>query len=152
MPRKLSNEFMTGLVILFAAALLAVVGYTTGHLSVGKRGYTVMSRFTFTSGLRKFAPVRLSGVEIGEVKDFRLAYDPHTTQIEVTLWIDEGVKIREDSLATVSSLGMMGEKYVEIRSGSSENFLAVGAELSARDPMRFEDVLDDLKKLGGDAH
>src|SRR5258706_13929825 len=107
---KLSNELKTGAVIVLAAAVLVGMLVRKGDLAVGKKGYMVKTRFESAMGVKKFAPVRLAGVEVGEVRSLRMIYEPSKTMVEAELWVQDGTKLRKDSLAVVSMLGMMGEK------------------------------------------
>ena len=128
---KISNELKTGAVIFAAIVILCVILYKTGDISIGKKGYTVQTHVSFAAGVKKFAPVRLSGVEVGEVKDLRLLYDANSTVVEATLWLQDGVKLRKDSTAIVSTLGLMGEKYIEIKAGTAVEFAAPGESIQS---------------------
>src|SRR3989338_4392157 len=98
---KLSNELKTGAVIVLALVTLAVILTSTGDLSFGKKGYTVKARFESAMGVKKFAPIRLAGVEVGEVRGLRMIYEPDKTWVEAELWVQEGTKLRKDSVALV---------------------------------------------------
>jgi ABC-type transporter Mla subunit MlaD len=62
------------------------------------------------------------------------------------LWIESQAKVREDSEAAISTLGLMGEKYVEIRSGKSREFLKSGGVVASREPV---DLSRLMEKVGG---
>ncbi len=145
---KMSNELKTGGVIFAALFILIVMLYKTGDLSIGKRGYTVSTRLGFAAGVKKFAPVRLSGVEVGEVRDLKLIYESDRTWIQAVLWVGDGVKLRQDSLAVVSTLGLMGEKYIEIKAGTAPDFVAAGGEIPSKDPVSMEDLFEQFQGLG----
>lgn len=141
---KMSNEAKTGLVVLGCAAALIMLIVKVGNFTIFRHGYTVKAHFNFTGGVQKHAPVRLSGVDVGEVKNIRLIYGDQTL-IELEIWLEDGVKLRSDSVAYVTTLGMMGEKYVEIKGGSSAApYLKEGELMPAEDPVRLE----ELMKLG----
>lgn len=145
---KISNELKTGAVIFTAILVFIVILFKTGDLSTGKKGYTVMARLNFAAGVKKFSPVRLAGVEVGEVKDLRLIYDPDKTVVEAVIWVSDGVKLRKDSLAIVSTLGLMGEKYIEIKAGTASDFVGPGEMLEAKDPVSMEDLFEQFQDLG----
>jgi phospholipid/cholesterol/gamma-HCH transport system substrate-binding protein len=142
---KASNELKTGIVIVVAVALLAGILYRTGDLSFGKRGYTVKTRFETIQGLKKFAPVRLSGLEVGEIRRLDTVYEPERTLVEAELWVQEGTKLRADSLAVVSTLGLMGEKYVEIHAGASPEFVKAGALIGSKETVSMDDVMENAQ-------
>ena len=147
---KLTNETKTGIFVLICLAALLGLLMKIGNFNWFKQGYLLKTRFHFTGGVKKNAPVRLSGVDVGEVKNIRLLYDNQDTVAEVDLWLEEDAKVRKDSLATVATLGLMGEKYVEIRAGSSAEFASFGELLPSEEPVRLEDLIDLGKKVASD--
>jgi phospholipid/cholesterol/gamma-HCH transport system substrate-binding protein len=161
---KLSNELKTGVVVILAVTSLLVVLFQTGDIQIGKKGHIYKSQFGYAAGLKKFAPVNLAGIEIGEVTDLHFVYKSDKTLVEAEFWVREDVKLRNDSLAMVSTLGLMGEKYVEIKPGISTDFLSPGETIPTEDPIGIEDLLetfqgvadnlndtlDDMRGLTGD--
>jgi len=147
---KLSNEFKTGVFVLICLAALIGLLVKVGNFTFFKKGYLLHSRFHFTGGVKANAPVRLSGVDVGEVRAIRLMNDATDTYAEVDLWLQDGVKVRKDSKATVSTLGMMGEKYVELRVGTSTEFAAANEMIESVDPVRLEELIEIGKKVAGD--
>lgn len=147
MKIRMTNEAKTGVIVLVSAALLTGLLLKVGNFSLLQKGYTVKSRFHFTAGVKKHAPVRLSGVDVGEVKDIRLIYGDETL-IELDLWLHDGVKVRIDSKAYVTTLGLMGEKYIEILAGTKDSGYAKDGELiPGEDPVRLEDLVETATKV-----
>lgn len=149
MKMTMTNEAKTGLLVLVCAAALGSLLLRVGNTTFFPKGYVLSTRFEFAGGVKKHAPVCLSGVEVGEVKDIRITYGEKTF-IEVDLWLEEGVQVRKDSKATIATLGLMGEKYVEIRSGASSETAAPGESIAGVDPVRFEDLLEMGTSVAGD--
>ncbi len=150
MKMRMTNEAKTGMIVLVSAVALGALLIKVGNFTLLQKGYTVRSQFHFTSGVKKHAPVRLSGVDVGEVKDIRLHYGADTS-IELLLWFKEGVKIRLDSKAYVTTLGMMGEKYIEIKAGTAASEYAKEGDLiPSEDPIRLEDLMALGTKLAED--
>ena len=148
---KMSNELKTGAVVFLALLVLVVMLYKTGDLDFGKKGYTVTTRLQRADGIKKFSPVRLEGVEVGEVKDLKFIYDSEKTSIEAVIWVSGDTKLRKDSLAVVSNLGLMGEKYIEIKSGVSPEFVEAGAAIESKTPVSMEEVFELVHGTLGDA-
>lgn len=147
---KISNEFKTGVFVVVCLIAFGALILKVGNFSWTKKGYTLKSRFHFTGGIKKYAPVCLSGVDVGEVKDIRLIYGDGTT-VELDLWIRDGVKIQKDSKALSSTFGLMGEKYVEIKAGTTASgYAAQGDVLEGADPFRMEELVDIGKKVASD--
>lgn len=117
------SELKLGAVLLAALALLAV-----GILKVGGTGglfekhYTLYIKMENTLGLKQGASVRLAGIQVGNVEDIYLPSDPSDKMVTIELTLADTYKdrIREDSRATVSSLGLLGDKYVDISVGSPQ--------------------------------
>lgn len=119
MPR----EIKVGLLVLAALVVLAISIFLVGtkeHLFVAKNRYSI--QFSTASGLNEGNPVQLNGVDVGTVERITLPED--VTQEKLTVWIRVesryGDRIREDSRAKIKTLGLLGDKYVDITSGSSE--------------------------------
>jgi phospholipid/cholesterol/gamma-HCH transport system substrate-binding protein len=110
----------------------------------------IKSHFHFTGGVKKNSPVRLSGVDVGEVKDIRVIYGDDTV-VEVDLWLEDGTKVRRDSRAYVTTLGMMGEKYIEIKAGTSAaEYATAGDLIPGDDPVRLEELIEIGTKVATD--
>ncbi len=132
---KRANDFMIGLMVIIAVTLLLALTYKMNKFSFTKAGYQLQVAFINSSGIEENAPVRLSGVEAGKVKDIQLVYGTAGTHVLLTLWLDEGAKVRKDSEAFVTTLGIMGEKYVELTAGSADSpFLPPESTIIGREP------------------
>jgi len=157
MKMRISDDAKIGLLVLICLAALAAVLLRVGNYSFFKHGYSLKSRFHFTGGVKRHAPVRLCGVDVGEVRDIQLIYGDETL-IELDLWLNEGVKVRKDAVAYVTTLGLMGEKYIEIKSGTNTVDYASADELiTGEDPVRLEElvkigtkVAEDVGKMAND--
>jgi len=149
---KVSNGLKTGAAVMFSVLVLLGIFYRTGDLSFGSKGYTVKTQFGFTAGLKKLAPVNLAGVEVGEVQELNLQYHNDATVVEAVIWLEEGVKLKDDSIALISTLGLMGEKYIEISPGRDGDFVEDGAVIDSKDPVNFEELINEaevvLSELG----
>jgi len=147
---RINNETKTGILVLMCLGILGALLVKVGNFTLTKKGYTVRSEFGFIAGVRKHAPVRLAGVDVGEVRNIRLVYGDRT-RIELDLWFEEGVKVRKDAKATVTTLGLMGEKYIELQPGSSAvAYAAEGDTILGEDPVRLEELIEIGKRVAGD--
>lgn len=84
--------------------------------------YVLRAYFPDVRGLIVGAPVRLAGVRVGNVSSIKFPESLEKKEILVELSIDRNVmeKIREDSLASIKTMGLLGDKYVEITLGSAD--------------------------------
>ena len=136
--RSITNELKVGVLVVVCILVLAGLLYKTGSFDFKKEGYKVKVLFNVVSGVQRNAPVRLAGVEIGQVKDIELSY-ANGTKVAVTLWLGEGAKLRKDSKAYITALGLMGEKYIEISPGSENApYLKTGETINGEDPLEFD--------------
>ncbi len=131
--KKESLEFKVGIFVCLGIAALGMLVFKAGDFYI-KPGYTIRILFNHVSGIDKGSPVRLAGVDVGEISKVTIIKNNEgTTQAELTVHIAQGVSIEEDAQVWVNSLGLLGEKYVEISPGSSgAKLLTEGSVLEAR--------------------
>lgn len=119
-------ETLIGAAVLAVAALFLVFAYTsTGTGAVS--GYEVKASFSRVDGVNVGTDVRLSGIKVGTVS--RLALNPKTYSAVVTMSLRNDVKIPEDSSVRVTSEGLLGNQYLSIEPGGSNQMIAPGGEI-----------------------
>jgi len=72
--------------------------------------------------LSKGDPVMVSGIRMGKVKNLEL----HESGVLVTMTISNEVVLKEDARFTIKNIGLMGERFVAVKQGISENLLDIG--------------------------
>jgi phospholipid/cholesterol/gamma-HCH transport system substrate-binding protein len=108
---KLSAEARVGLLVLLASGILLWMTFAVGKYEFGeKKGYRVTAVFDSVAGLDAKAAVRMAGVKIGTVE----AVELEDSRARVVLRIDPAVKIPRGSEAAVKTMGLLGDKYVDI--------------------------------------
>jgi len=118
------SELRVGLTVLFASLTLAVLVFVmSGTVSPFSHKIVLYSYFENAAGLVKGAPVRLSGVDIGNVDRITIAKDPNhrLTPVEVVMKISarhdaEIYKGPTGSRATLATQGVLGATFVDIDS------------------------------------
>lgn len=125
------HEWRLGVFILVGMVLFWLLVFSISHLRFFERGYEVRVLFRFANGIDVGAPVRLAGVKVGEVKNVKIIYDPEdgTPLVEVDLSIKKGVRIRQNAQVMINTLGLLGEKYVEIMPGTKETPLVKDGDI-----------------------
>ncbi len=148
--KKAGLEFKVGLFVIFAMAFLVVMVVKAGDYKL-KPGYTIRLVFNSVSGVEAGSPIRLAGVEVGEVRDIRVIRDEAgETKVEVMAWISQGVNIEEDAKLRVSTLGFLGDKYIEILPGSAgASIISAGGSLSGKTTYAMDDILSSGQRLIG---
>jgi phospholipid/cholesterol/gamma-HCH transport system substrate-binding protein len=116
------TELRVGLLVIASFALLALaIFYVSGQSGIFTKKYTVTALFASANGLRSGAEVWLEGVTIGNVDEVRISKQPDPNKsVEVDLKLDENYKniIRTDSMVTIGTIGLLGDKYVDITRGT----------------------------------
>ena len=108
--------------------------------------YALNARFGRTDGLQIGDKVRLAGITVGRVVGAKL--DEHFNAI-MTMELKDGIRIPDDSSASIVSSGIMGAKYIEIEPGGSEDYLQPGGEFSyTQDAMVIEELVDRIIRIG----
>lgn len=118
----------------FVAAGLAMVAYLAISLGnvrllAGHR-MTLVARFSSVGDLRKAAPVRIAGVNVGEVGKIQLV--DYVARVELA--IDEGVTIPSDTIASIRTSGLLGESLVSLSPGGSDRMLRDGDTIAQTEP------------------
>lgn len=116
-------ELVVGIFVVIGMAAMAYLSVMLGDVEVfGKKGYTVYAEFDSVSGLREGAAVEMAGVEIGKVDAIGLKEFISVVEMR----IEPEVKIPEDTIASIRTSGLIGEKFVKLSPGGSERWLEEG--------------------------
>lgn len=108
--------------------------------------YQIYATFNRTDGLVVGDNVRMSGIDIGRVVNSVLDDDFRAT---LTLQIKSHILIPDDSSAAIVSSGIMGNKYIEIEPGGSEDYIAPEEEFAyTQDAMILEELINRVISLG----
>jgi phospholipid/cholesterol/gamma-HCH transport system substrate-binding protein len=118
-----ATELKVGIFIVVIVCLFGVGIFAIGsHQKYFQRQYTLWASYSNIKGLISGAPVSLAGLTVGRVNAIVFSRDPRDKTVKVELKINKGVqdRIRGDSLATIQTMGLLGDKYVEISLGSPD--------------------------------
>jgi len=146
--KKMGLEFKVGVFVIVSLAILGILVVKAGDFYM-KPGYTVRLLFNYVSGVDTGSPVRLAGVNVGEVKEIHIIRNEKgQTQVECLAWISKDAKIEEDSRVRINSLGLLGEKYIEILPGTSgTTTLSNNGLLMGKPPANMEEIVDSGTRL-----
>lgn len=147
---KSKLELKVGIFVFVALVLLVFFVLAIGDFKTWTSGYNVNFIFNFVNGVKLGAPVRFAGVDVGEVKEISLFLDTneHKTKARITCWIKKDLQIPQDSTIWVNTLGLLGEKYIEIMPGKDLNkYMQVNQEMVGRDPIPMHEVAELAKRI-----
>ncbi len=137
----MNSTTKVGIMTLIAASLLSYMVFVIGDLSFSEQGYSFFISFYSVNGLSKGSTVSMSGVKIGKVTNIEIRDD----QVYVDVYIqDKKMRIRRKSIFTISTAGLMGEKFVEImptRDYSSPH-VANNDVVPGTDPTRMDELFE----------
>ncbi len=144
-------EIMVGVFITIGILALGYVSVRLGNIGLFNRGeYVVYATFSNVSGLKKKAPVTMSGVEIGRVESITL---DSNGRAKVALRIQKGVKLSEDCIASIKTMGIIGDKYIAVSQGGLDSYIEPGGYITETlPPLDVEDLVSRyvFGKVGGE--
>ena len=153
MKRRMDLEFKVGIFVAIGIAILMSMIFSLKELKHAQQNYTIKVRFDFANGIEIAAPVRVAGVQVGEVKDIEIAEnkEANKTVVDLYVWLDKKVKIEKDSEAFINTLGLIGEKYVEILPGTpGSEALKPGETLPGRESVPIEKLTEKGYEIASD--
>ena len=150
MAKPKSSELRVGVFVaaltVIGAAMLFVVG---GSVELLEKRYTLRSKWPDIQGLVPGATVRLAGYNVGEVTNIRFSdsLSERVMLVEMKVKTEYQERIREDSVARIENVGVMGDKIVSLSMGSPElPVLSDGAEIQSEAPL---DLATNMQKVSG---
>ena len=138
--KRFDVEIAVGIFVFFGLLCMAYISVKLGKINLlGNHYYPVKAVFSSVKGLKKDTVVEIAGVEVGKVDAIKLV----NYEAVVTLLIREDIELQEDAIASIRTKGLLGEKYVEIMPGGSDELVQPGGTLRETEPPI------DLEKLIG---
>lgn len=146
MERKIATEVKVGVFVLAALALLmGTIFALSSSRQLFRETYTIYAAFGEVQGLVVGAPVRLSGVTVGRVAGVEFVRQEGDKNIRVRLELDKGTSrwVRKDSMASIQTVGLLGDKYLELTTGTPASpELAHMDYVAVREPTDFYAFLE----------
>lgn len=135
MQPNATQDTLIGLFVALGIAALFFLALQVSNLSgfSPRDTYKVTARFDNSGGLKVRSPVSAAGVKIGEVS--AITFDPESFKSVVVLSIDAKYdKLPDDTTASIFTAGLLGEQYVSLEGGGSDEFLREGSEIDLTQP------------------
>ena len=125
---KTSLEIVVGAFLLAGFISFSWLAVKMGDINpFQNETYPVTARFTSISGLKEGSTIELAGVVVGKVSQIEL--DAGDYEAVVHLNIDKTIELTDDSIASIRTSGIIGDKYIKLTPGGSDIMLEAGDEI-----------------------
>lgn len=150
MKNNHAQQVRVGIFVTMGLALSMLVIFLLGDLSgILEQQYKLIARFEDISGLRLGAPIYLAGINVGKVDNIQFPHDLKETKVVVTLALQKTYqdRIRGDSVASIVTQGLLGDKAIFVTVGSAKE-----GELKGGDEIKIKQglSLDTFAEKGGE--
>jgi len=145
MKSKFSNEMKTGIMIFLAILTGLFFWFKTSNFMSDV--YQLKAYFSHADGIKANSIVSLAGIEVGRVQKVDFIYTPEDTKVELILSIDKDARVREDSIAYIGTTGFVGDAYIGITPGTSENFLKDKSVVASEDPVEMRKIMKKAEQI-----
>ena len=157
MQRRLSLEIKVGLFLVSGVGLLVFFLFAIGDLGTWfQPGYSVRVVFDSANGISNGSPVQYAGVEVGKVENVDIVYPSQqlSPQVELSIKLPRRIRLRSDDQVSISTFGLLGEKYLAITPGPALGKVMEPGEMLVGQPTvsteqvieRSNQVLTELKR------
>jgi phospholipid/cholesterol/gamma-HCH transport system substrate-binding protein len=120
---KTKLELVVGVFVFIGLVCLGYLSIKLGKLElVGGSVYEVEAQFNTASGLKPGSTVEIAGVEVGRVRGITLIED----RAKVKLVVNNTVKLYTDTIASIKTRGIIGEKFLALSPGGGGDLLKPG--------------------------
>jgi len=141
MMKNINTELIIGLFMIAGFLAFGYLSLQMGEFSVFdlEKNYSLEAGFDNISGLKVGASIEVAGVGVGKVSRIGLGEEGLAN---VTMLINQDVKITADAIASIRTQGLIGDKHIKIIQGADEEMLAEGGFIfDTESAIDFEDLL-----------
>ena len=137
--KRSALDLGVGVFVLIGLVALGWMSVKLGRVDLlGNRGYVVSADFPTVGGLKAGSTIEIAGVEVGRVDRIVL----RDYQAHVIMMIQPGVKLQDDSIASIKTKGLIGERYVRISPGGSDKIIPPNGRIrEVEPPVDIEELL-----------
>jgi phospholipid/cholesterol/gamma-HCH transport system substrate-binding protein len=126
--RSPGRDLLVGIFVMLGIGALAYLSLSVGGASLRRGGgLTLVADFDELGGLKPRAPVVISGVKVGQVRSVELGQD---YRARVTLDLQPGLELPSDTMASIVTSGLLGDRYISLQLGGDTQMLKSGDTLS----------------------
>ena len=131
--KKMNLEMIVGAFLLAGFISFSWLAVKMGDINpFQQETYPVTARFTSISGLKEGSTIELAGVVVGKVRHIEL--DTGDYEAVVHMDINKQVELQDDTIASIRTSGIIGDKYIKLSPGGSDIILAAGDAIEETEP------------------
>jgi phospholipid/cholesterol/gamma-HCH transport system substrate-binding protein len=152
--KPMSFEIKVGIFVFLGILIMFIIVFSIGEFYMLKPTYKFRVVFGFANGIEAGAPVRLAGINVGEIEDVGVYYDESAQRTKVYLMakLKKNAQVEKDAICKINTLGLLGEKYLEISPGTqATGFIQNNDVVIGSDPVPMEEVTKTMKELSDSA-
>ena len=133
MNEKQHTELIVGIFMLAGIIAITFLALRMGDIGLfNNKNYSIEARFASASGLKKGAYIEMAGVTVGKVKQITFDNEEYLAVVEISL--QNNIKVPEDSIASIRTAGIIGDKFIKISPGGSDTYLEESMEIVETEP------------------
>ncbi|MFA6384217.1 MAG: MlaD family protein [Candidatus Omnitrophota bacterium] len=147
---KSKLELTVGLFVFAGLVILTIFVLYIGDFKNTLSTYRINFTFNFINGVKVGSPVRFAGVDVGEVKTINFVFPVkgERPKVQMVSMITNKIDIPKDSSVWVNTLGILGEKYIEIMPGKDfVNVVKDGDTMTGNDPFAMQEFGEMAKSV-----
>ena len=131
--KKMNLEMIVGVFLLAGFISFSWLAVKMGDINpFQNETYPITARFTSISGLKEGSTIELAGVVVGKVR--RIELDTGDYEAVVHMDISKQVELQDDTIASIRTSGIIGDKYIKLSPGGSDIILAAGDAIEETEP------------------
>jgi phospholipid/cholesterol/gamma-HCH transport system substrate-binding protein len=137
--KKFDLELAVGIFVLVGIICLGYLSVKLAKMElIGGDKYEVYAMFTDVGGLKAGSSVDIAGTEVGKVSSIVL----EDYEAKVVMSVRADIKLQEDTIASIKTRGLIGEKFLALTPGGSEQIIAPGGQVrETLPPVDFEELI-----------
>ncbi len=121
------TEFVVGIFMIVGIAALVYLSVSLGNIELfgNSKFYTATALFDSVAGLKKGANIEIAGVQVGKVTNIGLEDD--LAFVELSIYKE--IKVTDDTIASIRTNGVIGEKFIKLTPGGSDEYIENGGTI-----------------------
>jgi phospholipid/cholesterol/gamma-HCH transport system substrate-binding protein len=137
--RKFDLELSVGIFVLIGVICLGYISVKLAKMELmGGDKYEVYAIFSDVGGLKAGSSVDIAGLEVGRVSSIVL----EDYEAKVMMSVRTNIKLQEDTIASIKTRGLIGEKFLSLTPGGSEQIISPGGQIrETTPPVDFEELI-----------